>query len=359
MYAVSAAAIAYSVKKIKKDDLCEKKIPLMGVMGAFVFAAQMINFTIPATGSSGHIGGGILLAAMIGGFPALLSISAVLVIQCLFFADGGLLALGCNIVNLGVIPCLIVYPLIYRPLVKKGGPAPGRFVPKVPPGMTFAGITTASIAAVVAALQLGAFGVVLETQLSGIAGLPFSTFVLLMQSIHLVIGIMEGIITAAVLCFVYKMRPEIMESTLDRAAVKSGVPTRNVLIALTAATVLAGGVLSLFASAYPDGLEWALKKTAGMIRQGPAEPGFSSGITELTAKGSAAERAALLQGAAAFMPDYDYKNAGEEGSGTTVAGIIGSVFTFLLAGAAAFTIFAIKKKQRDANEKQDTGTIRA
>ena len=67
MCAVSAVAVAYSVKKIKKDELCEKKIP---VMGAFVFAAQMVNFTIPATGSSGHIGGGILLAAMIGGFPA-------------------------------------------------------------------------------------------------------------------------------------------------------------------------------------------------------------------------------------------------------------------------------------------------
>ncbi|MDR2729462.1 MAG: energy-coupling factor ABC transporter permease, partial [Treponema sp.] len=108
--AVSAAANVYAVKKIRKDDLCEKKIPVMGVMGAFVFAAQMINFTIPATGSSGHIGGGILLAAMIGGFPALLSISAVLIIQCLFFADGGLFAIGCNIFNMGVIPCLIVYP---------------------------------------------------------------------------------------------------------------------------------------------------------------------------------------------------------------------------------------------------------
>ncbi|MDR0502716.1 MAG: energy-coupling factor ABC transporter permease, partial [Treponema sp.] len=66
MCAVSAAAIAYSTAKIKKDELCEKKIPIIGVMGAFVFAAQMINFTIPLTGSSGHIGGGVLLAAMLG-----------------------------------------------------------------------------------------------------------------------------------------------------------------------------------------------------------------------------------------------------------------------------------------------------
>ena len=118
MCAVSAAAIAYSAAKIRKDELCEKKVPITGVMGAFVFAAQMINFTIPMTGSSGHIGGGILLAAMLGSFPALLAISTVLIIQCLFFADGGLLALGCNIFNMGVIPCLVVYPLIYRPLVR-------------------------------------------------------------------------------------------------------------------------------------------------------------------------------------------------------------------------------------------------
>jgi len=86
MCAVSAATVAYS---IKKDRSCERKVPMMGVMGAFIFSAQMLNFTIPATGSSGHITGGILLAAMIGAFPALLSMSAVLIIQCLFFADGG------------------------------------------------------------------------------------------------------------------------------------------------------------------------------------------------------------------------------------------------------------------------------
>ena len=93
MCAVSAAAIGYSITKINNNELSEKKIPLMAVAGAFIFAAQMINFTIPGTGSSGHIGGGILLAALLGSYPALLTISAVLIIQCLFFADGGLLAL--------------------------------------------------------------------------------------------------------------------------------------------------------------------------------------------------------------------------------------------------------------------------
>ena len=120
MWAGSAGAIAYSVKKIKESDSEEKTAPLMGVMGAFVFAAQMVNFAIPGTGSSGHIGGGILLAAVLGPFPAFLTLSVVLLIQALFFADGGLIALGCNIFNMGVIPCFLIYPLIFQPIIKRG-----------------------------------------------------------------------------------------------------------------------------------------------------------------------------------------------------------------------------------------------
>jgi cobalt/nickel transport system permease protein len=208
MCAASAAAIAYSAAKTKKDELGEKKLPVMAVTGAFVFAAQMINFTIPGTGSSGHIGGGILLCAMLGAHPALLSLAAVLIIQCLFFADGGLLALGCNIFNMGVIPCLLAYPLIFKPIVKKG--------------LNYRRITIATIVSVVVGLQLGAFGVVLETLASGITELPFGTFVALMQPIHLAIGLFEGVVMSAILCFVYKMRPEILESALASAPIKSG-----------------------------------------------------------------------------------------------------------------------------------------
>jgi len=325
MCAVSAAAIGLSASKIKKDDLCEKKIPIIGVMGAFVFAAQMINFTIPATGSSGHIGGGILLAAMIGGFPALLSLTAVLIIQCLFFADGGLLALGCNIFNMGVIPCLIVYPLLFKPLLKKR--------------ITVTGITSASITAVVVSLQLGAFGVALETLFSGITELPFLSFILLMQPIHLAIGIIEGIVTAAVLCFVYKMRPEIMESSFKRTAIKNNTPIKNVLIALAVITLIIGGLLSLFVSSRPDGLEWSIKKITGS--------------TEIETGNSFLKKAASIQEKTAFLPDYNFPGAGEEGTaaGTTLAGILGGIFTFLLAGITVLIISIVKKKR---SEKQST-----
>ncbi len=318
MNVVSTAAVAYSVAKIKQDDLSEKKVPVMGVMGAFVFAAQMINFTIPMTGSSGHIGGGILLAAMLGGFPALVTISVVLIIQCLFFADGGLLALGCNIFNMGVIPCLVTYPLLFKPLVKKG--------------LTQGRIALASVAAVVAGLQLGAFGVVLQTQLSGITALPLGTFLLLMQPIHLAIGLAEGVVTAAILGFVYQMRPEILESTLEGGVIKSGIPMRGVLAALVVLALITGSALSLFASAYPDGLEWSVEKTAG--------------TAELEAGGGVFDGAASIQAATAFMPDYAYKDAGEEGAGTSVAGIAGGLMTFIMAFSAAFVISLVKKRKR-------------
>lgn len=112
-----AGLAAYSAQKVTKS-LDEQKIPLMGVLGAFVFAAQMINFTIPGTGSSGHLGGGMLLAILLGPYAAFLTIASVLTIQALFFADGGLLALGCNIFNLGFFPCFIAYPLIYKQIVR-------------------------------------------------------------------------------------------------------------------------------------------------------------------------------------------------------------------------------------------------
>jgi len=322
MCAVSIGALARSTAQIKKDDLCEKKIPVMAVAGAFVFAAQMINFTIPATGSSGHIGGGILLAALLGGFPALLSIAAVLIIQCLFFADGGLLALGCNIFNMGVIPCLVVYPLIFRPIVRKG--------------MTSRNIAVASIVSVVVSLQLGAFCVVLETLLSGITELPFSRFALMMMPIHLAIGLVEGIVTAAILGFVHSMRPEILESVDNRTRIGADVSMKKVLVTLAVITLAVGGLLSIFASIYPDGLEWSMEKVAG--------------TTELEAQGGVFDSAAAIQESTAFMPDYDYASAGEDGSstGASVAGIVGSAMTLLLAGAAGLVISKAKGRKGKA-----------
>ena len=109
MYGVTAAAVAKAVKETDAGETGQRRLPLMAVSGAFVFAAQMINFTIPGTGSSGHICGGILLAGLLGGGPALLTLASVLLIQCLFFADGGLLALGANVWNMAFYGCFVGY----------------------------------------------------------------------------------------------------------------------------------------------------------------------------------------------------------------------------------------------------------
>ncbi|MDR2519250.1 MAG: energy-coupling factor ABC transporter permease [Spirochaetaceae bacterium] len=317
MTAVSAAALGYAVKQTAKDKLDEKKIPMMGVMGALVFAGQMINFTIPGTGSSGHIGGGILLAALLGPFPALLTLASVLLIQCLFFADGGLLAWGCNVFNMGVIPCLFAYPFIFKPLVKNS--------------MDKKRIAAASVAAAAAGLQIGAFGVVLETLFSGITELPFGAFLLLMQPIHLAIGIVEGLVTAGVLCYVQSLRPEILESAAGSSPIPAGAPLKKVLITLGVLTAVTAGLLSLFASAYPDGLEWSMEGVAG--------------TAELEREGPVHETAGAVVESTAFMPDYGFAGD-EEGSplGTAAAGIAGSVITLLIAGGIGFAIHRARRK---------------
>lgn len=318
MAAVSAGTVAHSVKKLSKGGLDEKKIPVMGIMGAFVFAGQMINFTIPGTGSSGHIGGGILLAALLGPEAALLTLAAVLVIQCLFFADGGLLALGCNIFNMGVCTAMAAYPLIFRPIVKKG--------------LTKGRITLASVLSVVLGLQLGAFCVVLETSLSGVSALPFSSFVLLMQPIHLAIGLVEGLVTAAVLCYVHSVRPELLECNLHQEKLRTDLPLKKVLVTLLAATVLVGGGLSLFASSNPDGLEWSI---AGV-----------TGAEELEAEGGIYDASAAVVDTTALLPDYAFSGDEENRLGTTVSGLVGSAIVLAVAGGAGVLISKARKQRK-------------
>jgi cobalt/nickel transport system permease protein len=245
---VSASCLGFAVNKLRAASRVnsappDKKIPLMAASGAFVFAGQMVNFAIPGTGASGHIIGSVLLCAVLGPCAALVTIAAVLTIQCLFFADGGLLALGCNILNMGVIPCFLAYPLIFRPLARRA--SRGR-------------ITAAAVASCVLGLQIGALGVVIETVASGVTGLPFGMFAALMLPIHLCIGLAEGALTALALNYVSASRPEILEFKKEAEAPRRAV-TARFIAALAACAVFVGG-LSVFASKNPDGLEWALSK---------------------------------------------------------------------------------------------------
>lgn len=334
MWAVSAGLIGYCCKKIR-EEADDRKIPLMGVLGAFIFAAQMINFTIPATGSSGHLGGGMILSILLGPYAAFLVMASVLVVQSLFFADGGLLALGCNIFNLGVFPCFVAYPLIYRKIVGNSS-VQGKII-------------TGAILASVIGLQLGAFGVVLETILSGISELPFGTFVLLMQPIHLAIGVVEGLVTAAVVVFVWKARPEILNAAVNSLPIGK-INIKRVLMGLLIAAAIVGGALSWFASANPDGLEWAMFKT--------------SGREELESHGKLHSSLSVVQEKTAFLPDYGFKksepNPAEEtkdeleteasekwpavDGGTSFSGLVGGILTITMA----FLIGLLFKRRKQA-----------
>ncbi|MDO9541100.1 MAG: energy-coupling factor ABC transporter permease [Kiritimatiellia bacterium] len=325
MWVVTAGLIAYCARKLKqtmKDNL----VPMMGVLGAFIFAAMMINFSIPGTGSSGHLGGGLILSVLLGPHAAFLVMASVLTVQALFFADGGLLALGCNIFNLGFFPAFIAYPFIYR-LIARGEYG------------TFRAWVAAIVAAVVG-LQLGAFSVVLETKASGISELPFGTFVLLMLPIHLAIGIVEGLATAAVVAFVARARPEVLDAA--PVAAKDKTSLRPVLIGLAIAALIIGGAVSWFASTHPDGLEWSIAKVTDK--------------EEVSGSSDAVHRKlAAVQEKTAFLPDYGFKSAEAESApaenaaaeseswpavtaGTSVAGIVGGLITLGLACLIGFTL---------------------
>ena len=309
MLVVSGAAAAYSARKVR-EDFDQSKVPLMGVLGAFIFASQMLNFTIPGTGSSGHLGGGLILAILLGPEAAFLVMASVLTVQALFFADGGLLALGANMFNLGFLPAFVAYPLVYRLIVGARH--------------TRRRVTTGSLVAAVVGLQLGALGVVLETTMSGVSELPVGTFVMMMLPIHLGIGVVEGLVTAAVALFVMRARPEILDASAsgDRLG---RVSLRPIVIGLAVCAVLGGAVFSWFASANPDGLEWSMAKAAGTEQV--------AGVT-----GAIHDSSASLQEKTAVMPGYGYKTdaSGSDSAGSTdSAGVAGSTDS---AGVAASTV---------------------
>ena len=327
MWAVSAGTIAYCSAKVRRE-LDDRKVPLMGVLGAFLFAAQMINFSIPGTGSSGHLGGGLLLAILLGPCAAFLTIASVLVVQALFFADGGLLALGCNIFNMGFFPAFVVFPLFYRRLI---GADPSR-----------ARLTAVTMISALIGLQLGPFAVVLETLASGISSLPFTTFLLLMQPIHLAIGLVEGMVTVAVVSFVRQARPEILLSALEARPIGNH-PLRQVLLAFLLVAVVTGGVVSAFASKDPDGLEWAIARMTGSA----ALKGPQAGLHRTLA---------LVQQKIALLPDYDFRKTAAAGGstargpeaatkederfhlGTGLAGIVGALVTLLLTFMSGYLL---------------------
>ena len=313
--AIAAGAVAFVCRKVGKI-VTPEKIALMGILGAFIFAAQMVNIQLPAMpGTSGHMLGNVLLAIILGPHASALVISSVVIVQCLIFQDGGLLALGCNIINMAIVPAYLGY-FLYKVMTA------GRFNAV----RVYIGAMVASIISV----EAGAILVPVQASLSGVLAVPFSTFLITMMGVHSLVGLVEGLITVAVLVYLQQVRPDIVADSLPG---KIRLSRNMVLATLGVFAVIVGGGLSLFASEYPDGLEWSYADR-------PDQPDFEKAVVNKDSKISAVDD---FQSKYSLLPDYSRRTLpmGESGElrgssagWTSFAGIVGSGLTMVFIWAA-------------------------
>jgi cobalt/nickel transport system permease protein len=226
-WGITAIVLGMAISRTNKS-LGERQVPLMGVMAAFIFAAQMINFPV-AGGTSGHLLGGALAAIVLGPWAAMLVMTAVIAVQALLFQDGGLLVMGANILNMGLITAAIGYGLYRGVITRSRG-------------------TRLAVAGLGAWLSVmaGALATALQLWLSGTSNLQ--TVALAMLGVHTLIGLGEALITVAALTFLFQTRPDLLDDTSA-----SGQGSRGWVIAGAAITLVVV-VLSPFASLNPDGL---------------------------------------------------------------------------------------------------------
>jgi len=308
---VAAAALGFVCSKARQIVTSEK-FALMGVLGAFVFAAQMVNFQLPVMpGTSGHMVGAVLLAIILGPHLAAVVISSVVIIQCLIFQDGGLLALGCNVINMALVPSYLGY-FLYRTVT--AGPFSNLRL--------YVGVMLACMVAI----EAGAVLVPIQAALSGVLVVPFSTFLITMLGVHFLVGFVEGLTTMAVLGYLQQVRPDIV---VDSLFGKVRLSKRAVLITLVAFTIIIGAGISLLASDLPDGLEWSYAER-------PDQPDFESAVSNDDFRIAAVDD---IQSKFSLLPDYSVRNSAigrphqdqaEAALGwTSFAGVLGSGATMM------------------------------
>lgn len=296
--AAAAAAVGFSLWRTGRQAAERPRVvPLLATTAAFVFAAQMLNFPIGG-GTSGHFLGAVAAAALLGPWSACLVMTLVLVVQCLLFGDGGLTALGINIVNMGVIGGLGGY-LLLRGLRKL-----------LPSGRT--GFLIAAGAASWAVLVIAAAACALELALSGRVRLGVG--LVAMVGVHAIIGIGEALIAVAVLGAVAAARPDVMPQWAALEAART--PARGRFWALAGAGLLVSLVLAIFASPFASGHPDGLEKVA-------EDQGFLEAASE--------DKEAWKSSP---MADYAMPGVAAEGPATGLAGLAGTAITFALGFGA-------------------------
>lgn len=241
--AISLGTVGVALRQVRKT-VEEKQIPLAGVAAAFIFAAQMFNFPV-AGGTTGHLLGGALAAILLGPHLGALVVSVVVVVQALVFADGGLTALGYNVLNMAIIPAYGGYAAfrLFR-----------RFVPK-----STGGVVAATGLAALVSVMFSAMAFSIEWLFGATAPVSFAGVFTAMVGVHFLIGIGEGFISALAVGAVMSARPDLVfgASDLSQAQIdeRKSVPMRTFVIGGIMAALFFGAVVSQFAVDDPDGLE--------------------------------------------------------------------------------------------------------
>lgn len=299
---VAAAVLLYSSWRTGRT-FDPAKVPLMGVMGAFVFAAQMINFPI-LPGTSGHFSGGVLLAILLGPHAGTLVMASILIVQCLIFQDGGLLALGANIFNMGVLPCYLGHALF----VVIAGARPGA-------RRLYSAVFISTLIGMVS----GAAMVPVQAALSGVAAVPFGKFLSVMVGLHLLVALGEAIITFLVVGYLVKVRPQSLGKVAERlVAAGAGLSNRAVVASIAVVALLLGAVVSHLASGWADALESVTAQEeagdAALVKH-DADP-LMVKVSEWQAR-------------TAPLPDYALRDA-SSAAWTSVSGVVGTAVTLLI-----------------------------
>lgn len=296
LWVVSIGVIAYALRQVGKD-LGERQVPEMGVLAAAIFAGQMLNFPV-AGGTSGHLIGAALATILLGPWAAIIILTCVVGVQALIFQDGGLLALGANIFNMAIVATTVsyfAYQTVQRLAYHKSW------------GVFVGGFAAAWLSVVTASIATA-----FELVVSGTS--PIQIALPAMVSVHMVIGVGEGLITVGALAFLYNTRRDLVT-----AQDKKPVSRTAWLIGLAIALGLA--ILSPLASSFPDGLEFVAAE-AGFIHQAQNAP-------------------------YAIIPNYTFPGIGSPEAATIVAGIVGT----LLVGAVAFGVAYARRNRATAASK--------
>lgn len=302
---LSAGAVAAALRATRAE-LDERRVPLAGVTAAFVFAAQMVNFPV-AAGTTGHLIGGALAAVLLGPSLGLLVVTVVVVVQAIAFADGGLTALGYNVLNMAVVTSL-------------GGWAVFLGVRRLVPRSRI-GVAIAAGLAGFASVLLSAMAFAIEWLFGATVNVPFDRVFGAMVGVHALIGIGEGLITAAVVSSVLASRPDLVHGAadLDLGAERRARPVRGLVVGGLVAALVVAGVVAQFAVDDPDGLE-RVAEDEGFIASGQDHP-------------------------LARLPFADYATAGvaDERVSLALAGIAGTLLTL---GVGSGLLLAVRDRRR-------------